>query len=113
MYKFFPPSFLPDGSSRNMYVFLSVTGNPLNSHGFCLAHLTFFFVRCGGGVASRYKEAVQNDLGAGVSSFLSVSNQGPLRGLPQSLLLMSEREPAGLYTDQDSGLSLSVFAHRM
>ena len=96
-----------------MYVFLSVTGNPLNSHGFCLAHLTFFFVRCGGGVASRYKEAVQNDLGAGVSSFLSVSNQGPLRGLPQSLLLMSEREPAGLYTDQDSGLSLSVFAHRL
>ena len=33
-----------------MYVFLSVAGNALNSHGFCLAHLTFFFVHCGGGV---------------------------------------------------------------
>ena len=47
-------------------------------------------VHCGGGVASRYEEAVQNDLGAGVSSFLSVPNQGPLQGLPQSILLMPE-----------------------
>lgn len=90
-------------------MFLSVAGNALNSWllpcplGF--ANISVYRV----GVANRYKRAVQNDLGAGISSFLSFYLRASHEFAP-SLLLMPEWEPAGLYTDRDAGPSFFVFA---
>ena len=68
MQKSFPSSFLPEGSSRNMYVFLSVATLWILTASALPTWLSSLST-VGVGVASRYKEAIKSDLGAGVTSF--------------------------------------------